>query len=291
MKRRSTPAEKKVRLRVGAVQMISEPLDVEANVCKALRFCDRAAKRGVQMLCFPECAANGFDWAAGRRGNRVPPERVPAEPVPGPMVERFAAKARETDMYIIMGMVERPRRSKRIYNTAFLVGPREGYIGRYRKVFSEGIFADGREAPVFDTRYGKIGIFICADMRSPEIAALLVLKGARILFQPTNYFHADGVDVRRRYMGKVAAQRSRSMENGVPLVIANAGRREYVNNSRILAPESQGPDPALARATRREQLLVADISFRPVVCVPRERARRAPWLFRELADAMRKAAR
>jgi predicted amidohydrolase len=277
---------KSIRVRVGAVQMISEKDDPQGNICRALEYCDRAAKRGVRILCLPECASTGFDWV-DEKGSA---DTVYAEPVPGPMVERFAAKARETGMYIIYGLVERPQGSSKIYNTAFLVGPEEGYIGRHRKVLAESVFEPGTDANVFDTRYGKIGIFICADMRSPELARLLVLKGARILFQPTNYFHSDGLDVRRRYMGKCTAQRSRAMDNGVHLVIANGGRREYINNSRIVAPEHQGPEPILTRATRREQLLVAEIEFDREGNGAAAAARRSPWLFKELAHEMLKAA-
>ena len=274
-------------MRVGAVQMISQQGEIGANVAKALNYCDQAAKKGVEMLCLPECASTGFEWL----GDRDAAAKVYAEPVPGPMVEVFAEKARATGMYIIFGVVERPRNSKKIYNTAFLVGPEEGYIGRHRKVHAEKVFAPGAEAPVFDTRYGKVGIFICADQRSPELSRLLALKGARILFQPTNYFHADGVDIRRRYMGKCTAQRARAMDNGVHLVIANAGRPEYVNNSRIVEPNGQGPEHKLAYATRKEQLLVADIEYEREDNRVLQAAARTPWLFKELAAEMVKAAR
>ena len=274
-------------MRVGAVQMISQQGEIGANVAKALNYCDQAAKKGVGMLCLPECASTGFEWL----GDRNAAAKVYAEPVPGPMVEVFAEKARATGMYIIFGVVERPRNSKKIYNTAFLVGPEEGYIGRHRKVHAEKVFAPGAEAPVFDTRYGKVGIFICADQRSPELSRLLALKGARILFQPTNYFHADGVDIRRRYMGKCTAQRARAMDNGVHLVIANAGRPEYVNNSRIVEPNGQGPEHKLAYATRKEQLLVADIEYEREDNRVLQAAARTPWLFKELGAEMVKAAR
>lgn len=274
------------RVRVGAVQLISEPHDAASNIARALAYCDRAARRGVQILCFPECATTGFDWVRDAQAAA----HVYAEPVPGPLVERFAAKARETDMYIIMGMVERPAGSRDLYNTAFLVGPEEGYIGRHRKVLAEHVFAPGTDANVFATRYGTIGIFICADMRSPELARLLALKGAGLLFQPTNYFHADGVDIRRRYLGKCTAQRARAMDNGLPLVIANAGRHEYVNNSRIIGPDNQGPEPVLARATRKEQLLVADVVLDLMTNRAAAAAKRAPWLAEELAHALLRVA-
>jgi hypothetical protein len=37
------------------------------------------------------------------------------------------------------------------------------------------------------------------------------------------------------------------MDNGLPLVVANAGRPEYVNNSRVLGPHPQGPRTGPAR--------------------------------------------
>ena len=274
-------------MRVGAVQMISHKGRVGDNVAKALDFCDRAAQKGVQMLCLPECASTGFEWL----GDRNAAAKVYAEPVPGPMVAVFAEKAYATGMYIIFGVVERPRSSRKIYNAAFLVGPEEGYMGRHRKVHAEKVFAPGTAASVFDTRYGKVGIFICADQRSPELSRLLVLKGARVLFQPTNYFHADGIDIRRRYMGKCTAQRARAMDNGVHLVIANAGRPEYVNNSRIVEPNGQGPENKLAYATRKEQLMVADIEYERDGNRVLQAAACKPWLFKEMGNEMIKAAR
>ena len=81
------------------------------------------------------------------------------------MVKHFEKKAAATNMYIIMGMIEQPRHSSKRYNTAFLVGPTEGYMGKYRKILAERVFAPGREAPVFETAHGRLGIFICADKR------------------------------------------------------------------------------------------------------------------------------
>ena len=234
-------------VRVGAVQMVSDGDNVDGNYRKAEAFCRRAKQRGVQILCFPECASTGFDWLAEGRGPAACP-RAEAVGDGSKVVERFERLAAELDIYIIWGCVERDGEpedeqdeeaggsaaDRRLYNTAVLVGPMEGYIGKFRKVTAESVFVDGEEAPVFRTRYGRIGIFICSDMRLPELARLLVLKGAQLLFQPTNYFHtdADPADVAERYLGKQTAQRARSIENDVAVVVANAGRTEYVNNSR-----------------------------------------------------------
>ena len=60
------------------------------------------------------------------------------------------------------------------------------------------------------------------------------------LFQPTNYFHAimPPAEVPARYLGKQNAQRARSIENGVPLVCANAGRAECASLSLLRRPRT-----------------------------------------------------
>ena len=80
------------QVRVGAVQMISCKGRVGDNVAKALNYCDRAAKKSVEILCLPECASTGFEWLDDR-GAAV---NIYAESVPGSMVEVFAEKARAT---------------------------------------------------------------------------------------------------------------------------------------------------------------------------------------------------
>ena len=281
-------------VRVGAAQMISRDADLEANVDKALRFCDRAARRGVQILCFPECAATGYEWQRSKR--LTAKVKAAAEPLPGPMVRTFEEKARQTNLYVIMGTVERPRNSNKLYNAVFVVGPTEGYMGKYRKAMTGGVFTPGRAAPVFDTAHGRLGIFICHDSRYSELARLMALKGAQMLFQPTNYFytsppHLTGHAVRRLYSGKQASSRMRAMDNGLQLVVANAGRREYVNDSRIETGAKGGPQILLARATRKEQLIAADLELQPKFDNKAVRsARKWGWLFREFADAARAAA-
>ncbi len=279
-------------VRVGAAQMISVDADWQGNVDKALRFCDRAARRGVQILCFPEAAATGYQWQQSKR--LTAKVRAAAEPLPGPTVKRFEEKARQTNMYIIMGTVESPRNSTTLHNSVFVVGPTEGYIGKYRKAMIRGIFTPGRAAPVFDTAHGRLGIFICHDSRYPELARTMALKGAQMLFQPTNYFHAGASarEARRIDVGKQVSSRIRAMDNGLPLVVANAGRTEYVNDSRIMTQATGGPEFLLARATRNEQLIDAILELSPRFANKAVKtARENRWLMREYADAALAAAR
>jgi predicted amidohydrolase len=110
-----------------------------------------------------------------------------AEPVPGPSTNYFGALAKQHNLYIVAGLVERA--AHLIFNVAVLVGPDGKIAGKYRKVtlpdgeVMSGI-APGREYPVFETRFGKVGMMICYDGFFPEVARQLTLNGAEVIAWP-----------------------------------------------------------------------------------------------------------
>lgn len=110
-----------------------------------------------------------------------------AEPVPGPSTEYFAGLAKRHDLYIVAGLLERDRHL--VYNVAALVGPDGAYVGKYRKVAlprSEiaGGIAPGSDYPVFETRFGKLGLMVCYDGFFPEVARQLSMRGAEVIGWP-----------------------------------------------------------------------------------------------------------
>lgn len=110
-----------------------------------------------------------------------------AEPVPGPSTEYFGTLAREHRCYIVAGLIE--REGHLIYNVAALVGPDGKFIGKYRKVAlprSEiaGGITPGHDYPVFDTRFGKLGMMVCYDGFFPEVARELTNRGAEVIAWP-----------------------------------------------------------------------------------------------------------
>lgn len=110
-----------------------------------------------------------------------------AEPIPGPSTDYFGELARKHNLYIVAGLVERDQHL--IYNVAVLISPDGKLAGKYRKVSLprgeiEGGIAPGNEYPVFDTRFGKIGMMICYDGFFPEVARRLTTHGAEIIAWP-----------------------------------------------------------------------------------------------------------
>jgi predicted amidohydrolase len=110
-----------------------------------------------------------------------------AEPVPGPATDYFGGLAKNHDLYLVAGLLERDRHL--VYNVAVLIGPDGKVAGKYRKAAlprSEiaGGIAPGNEYPVFDTRFGKVGMMVCYDGFFPEVARKLAMRGADVIAWP-----------------------------------------------------------------------------------------------------------
>jgi len=79
-------------------------------------------------------------------------------------------------------------------NTAAVLDADGTLLGKYRKnhiphtsgFWEKYFFKPGNLGyPVFQTRYGKVGVYICYDRHFPEGARLLGLNGAEIVFNPS----------------------------------------------------------------------------------------------------------
>jgi len=110
-----------------------------------------------------------------------------AEPIPGPSTEYFGRLAKQHDLYIVAGLLE--REGHLVYNVAALVGPEGNLVGKYRKVCLprgeiEGGIQPGREYPVFATRFGTVGMMVCYDGFFPEVARELTNRGAEVIAFP-----------------------------------------------------------------------------------------------------------
>jgi len=155
---------------------------------KHLPFIDQAGKEGVQILCLQEifngpyfCPSQDARWYDA------------AEPVPGPTVESLMPYARKYEMVLIIPVYEREQAGV-YYNTAAVIDADGTYLGKYRKnhiphtsgFWEKFFFKPGNLGyPVFQTRYAKVGVYICYDRHFPEGARLLGLNGAEIVFNPS----------------------------------------------------------------------------------------------------------
>ncbi len=110
-----------------------------------------------------------------------------AEAIPGPSTNYFGELAKKHNLYIVAGLLERDQHL--VYNVAVLLGPDGKIAGKYRKVALPrgeiaGGIAPGNEYPVFNTRFGKLGMMVCYDGFFPEVARQLTSNGAEVIAWP-----------------------------------------------------------------------------------------------------------
>jgi beta-ureidopropionase len=180
---------------VGLIQS-STPFDPSWSVQKIkdtalerhLPLIDEAGKKGVQILGLQEifngpyfCPSQDPHWYDA------------AELVPGPTTERMQAYAKKYQMAMVVPVYEREQAGV-YFNTAAVLDADGSYLGKYRKnhiphtngFWEKYFFKPGNLGyPVFQTRFAKVGVYICYDRHFPEGARLLGLNGAEIVFNPS----------------------------------------------------------------------------------------------------------
>jgi N-carbamoylputrescine amidase len=157
---------------------------------KHVKMIEEAAAKGVQILCLQEifngpyfCAEQDTKWYGT------------AEPIPnGPTTELMKGLAKKHQMVIVVPIYEEEMTGV-YYNTAAVIDADGTYLGKYRKqhiphtapgFWEKFYFKPGNLGyPVFQTRYGTIGVYICYDRHFPEGARLLAMNGAEIIFNPS----------------------------------------------------------------------------------------------------------
>jgi len=270
---------------VGAVNFASVAGDKEACLAKIEANVREAASQGVDIIAFPEEALIGFGQCPVCQSGapHCDYHRDLAETVPGPATDRIAALARELDIYVIFGLAERDAQDANVlYNAVAVVGP-EGALGTYRKLHlgslpwvSEGVtYRPGETIPIFETRFGPIGVIICYDFWfNPELTRLMALKGARLIFNCCATFKGPG---KRDYM--VQTTTTRAQENLCYAVSANQvggpegtgsygaerideGRTsDFLGHSTIAGPAFPRFNHVFAEAGDEEELVTATLSF------------------------------
>jgi len=194
--------------------------DKAANIRTALELIDRAAGAGARLICLPEI----WTFMGDDEGTRAN-----AEPIPGPVTDLLAEKARRHGVYLHAGSFhERVAGDPRVRNTTVVFGPSGEIVARYRKIHlfdieldgvasyqESAVVAPGDEVVTFDMDGVTVGLAICYDLRFPELFRILALRGAEIIVLPAAFTMTTGKDHWEVLI------RARAIENQIFMIAPN----------------------------------------------------------------------
>ncbi len=181
------------------VQAAPIAFDAARSIEKVADLCADSARRGAKLALFPEAFISayprGLDFGA-LVGSRTAEGREQfrrywesAIDVPGPAVTRLGAIARDNDLHLVIGVIERDGGT--LYCTALFFAPNGAYLGKHRKLMPTALerlvwgYGDGSTLPVYPTTRGRLGAVICWENYMPLLRAAMYGQGIEVYCAPT----------------------------------------------------------------------------------------------------------
>ncbi|SMC38119.1 carbon-nitrogen hydrolase family protein [Sporomusa malonica] len=246
---------------VGICQMGVIP-DKLANIEKARTMIGDAAIKGSRLVVLPEMFNCPYQ-------SELFPDY--AESVAdGPTITMLAECAAQNKVIVVGGSIPEKDEAGNVFNTSFVFNENGDLIGRHRKVhlfdvaikggtvFQESkTLAAGSSMTVVNTSLGTMGVAICYDVRFPELARAMALKGAQVIIYPAAFGPVTGPAHWELLM------RARAVDNQVYIIAAApalnaAAEYKAYGHSMIVDPWAR----VLAVASEEETVITGKVDFR-----------------------------
>jgi nitrilase len=188
-----------IQFRAAVVQAGPITFNPEESINKACDLIADASREGAKLVVFPEAFISvypkGIDFGA-RVGMRSDEGRSDfqrywdsAIDVPSAFTDTLASAARNSCVYLVIGVIE--REGGTLYCTALFFSPDGTLMGKHRKLMPTAMerliwgFGDGSTMPVFDTPLGKLGSVLCWENYMPMLRMHMYSKGVQLYCAPT----------------------------------------------------------------------------------------------------------
>jgi omega-amidase len=147
-----------MKLTVSLAQIFVARSEPDKNLEKGEALIAEAARRGSDLICFPEMWTTGFNWATN--------ERVAHDHEK--IVERVGEMAKRYGIWINGSMLS---------------------LNLFSFLHEDEHMAPGRALFVVDTPWCLVGLAICYDIRFPELFRTYALKGVGLVLSPMAFPH------------------------------------------------------------------------------------------------------
>jgi len=159
----------------------------EQNIQNGIEVVRKAASSGAKIISFSELA---FIQFFPQKPSSTKPLEI-AESIPGSTTDIFSQLAKELNVVIILNLYEKDKDGT--YDSSPVIDADGNILGTTRMIHitdyacfhEKDFYTPGNNgAPVYETKFGKIGVAICYDRHYPEYMRALAINGAEIVFIP-----------------------------------------------------------------------------------------------------------
>jgi 5-aminopentanamidase len=199
-------------LHIALLHLAPIPGDLTRNQRLIETAVNAAARLGAAWIITPELIVTGYTFA-----DSIGTEWIVPQPDSWMThMSRLAARLRVT---LFLSCPEQDRKSRKLYNSLFAIAANGAIIGSHRKnntlrVGSEAWSTPGTQAVAIPVPpFTRVGMLICADAYSPEIAKSLHNQGAQLLVSSAAW--APGLH------GPNGEWERCTFDTGLPLIVCN----------------------------------------------------------------------
>ena len=195
-------------IKVALLHLETVPGALEQNRYMIVEAIKHAASVRAEWIVTPELAVCGLQF----------PQLIGTDwiqPQPDPWMQQVCRLVRTLRRTVFLSCPERD--GARLYNTVFLIDPAGEIIGRHRKinVLSDSLSwsSPGDVAVPIECGGIKVGVLVCADVYTPNIARAMKFEGAQMFVSPASW--GPGLH------GPNGEWEQRTHETGLPLIVCN----------------------------------------------------------------------
>ena len=152
------------------------------NLDRIAALAKTAADHAAEIVCFHECSITGYTHLQHLNHAQM---LDLAEPLDGPSIKRLNTIARETNLVVMAGLVEKDHEN-RCYNSYVAVDGSGTILLHHRKLndFISPHITNGNQFTVAEIRGVHIGCLTCYDNNLPENVRITTLLGAEVIVMP-----------------------------------------------------------------------------------------------------------
>lgn len=197
---KKTPHSKN-RFTLAVMQASPVFMDRKATVKKACKLIEKAAKKGADVVLFPEAFIPGYpDWIW-----QIPPGDMPLNQklyamllkesvsIESKSVSILCQTAKQHHLQVVIGINEKntKKSGNSIYNTLLFISKEGKIYGKHQKLIPTlaertiWAYGDAKTVTTYNTPLGKIGGLICWENYMPLVRYALYERGIELYLAPT----------------------------------------------------------------------------------------------------------